>query len=77
MDFFMKNILVLVCFFPLLGVLLIILWPKGKENETAVKWIYRYQFGHGPPKQRDQDCGHHWRCNSRVCRINRPGRGQS
>ena len=39
MDFFMKNILTLVCFFPLLGVFLIILWPKGKENETAVKWI--------------------------------------
>ncbi len=39
MDFFMKNILTLVCFFPLLGVVLIILWPKGKENDTAIKWI--------------------------------------
>ena len=39
MDFFMKNILILVCFFPLLGVLLIILWPKGKDDGTAIKWI--------------------------------------
>lgn len=39
MDFFMKNILNFVCYFPLLGVLLILLWPQGKEHETAVKWI--------------------------------------
>lgn len=37
MSFFMENILSIVCFFPLLGVVLIILWPK--ENEQGVKWI--------------------------------------
>jgi NADH-quinone oxidoreductase subunit M len=39
MDFFMKNLLLLVCFFPLIGVLLIILWPKGEQHNSAVKWI--------------------------------------
>ena len=39
MDFFMKNILLLVCFFPLVGVFLIIFWPKGEQHNTAVKWI--------------------------------------
>ena len=39
MEFLMDHILNFVCFFPLLGVLLILLWPKGKEHETAVKWI--------------------------------------
>ncbi|MBI4446212.1 MAG: NADH-quinone oxidoreductase subunit M [Acidobacteria bacterium] len=35
----MANILNFVCYFPLVGVVLIMLWPKGKEHETAVKWI--------------------------------------
>ncbi len=39
MDFFMQNILNWVCFFPLIGVVLILFWPKGKEHEEAVKWI--------------------------------------
>jgi NADH-quinone oxidoreductase subunit M len=39
MDFFMKNILVIVCFFPLVGVVLIMLWPKGEKHSEAVKWI--------------------------------------
>ncbi|HXK59763.1 MAG TPA: NADH-quinone oxidoreductase subunit M [Acidobacteriota bacterium] len=39
MDFFMKNILLLVCFFPLVGVLLILLWPKGEKHDRAIKWI--------------------------------------
>ena len=39
MGFFMTNILTIVCFFPLLGVLMILFWPKGKEHETEVKWI--------------------------------------
>jgi NADH-quinone oxidoreductase subunit M len=39
MDFFMRNILTIVCLFPLLGVLLILLVPKGKEHEDKVKWI--------------------------------------
>jgi NADH-quinone oxidoreductase subunit M len=39
MDFFMKNILLLVCFLPLLGVLLIVFWPRGEQHNTAIKWI--------------------------------------
>ena len=39
MDFFMQKILNWVCFFPLVGVVLILLWPKGKEHEGAIKWI--------------------------------------
>jgi len=39
MSFFMENILTIVCFFPLLGVALIILWPKGKEHDESIKWI--------------------------------------
>ena len=39
MDLFMKNILLLVCFFPLVGVLLIVFWPKGEQHNNAVKWI--------------------------------------
>ena len=39
MRFFMENILTIVCFFPLLGVALIILWPKGKEHDESIKWI--------------------------------------
>jgi NADH-quinone oxidoreductase subunit M len=39
MDFFMRNILLLVCFFPLVGVALIILWPKGEQHDSAVRWI--------------------------------------
>ena len=39
MSFFMDNILTIVCFFPLLGVALIILWPKGKEHDESIKWI--------------------------------------
>ncbi len=39
MEFFMRNLLIFVCFFPLLGVLLILVTPKGKEHEGTVKWI--------------------------------------
>ena len=39
MSFFMDHILTIVCFFPLVGVVLIVLWPKGKEHEDAAKWI--------------------------------------
>lgn len=39
MDFFMGNILNIVTYFPLAGVVLIILWPKGKENDDAIRWI--------------------------------------
>jgi NADH-quinone oxidoreductase subunit M len=39
MDFFMRNILNIVLYFPLVGVVLIILWPKGKENEDGIRWI--------------------------------------
>ncbi|MDA2928891.1 NADH-quinone oxidoreductase subunit M [Acidobacteria bacterium AH-259-O06] len=39
MSFFMENILNFVCFFPLIGVVLIVLWPKGKEHENGVKWV--------------------------------------
>lgn len=39
MSFLMENILTIVCFFPLLGVALIIVWPKGKEHDPSIKWI--------------------------------------
>ncbi|MFQ5739596.1 MAG: NADH-quinone oxidoreductase subunit M [Acidobacteriota bacterium] len=39
MEFFMRNILILVCFFPLVGVLLLLLTPKGKEHDNQAKWI--------------------------------------
>ena len=39
MNFFMVNILNIVCFFPLVGVVLIILWPRGEGSDKAVKWI--------------------------------------
>ena len=39
MSFFMDNILTIVCFFPLLGVALIIVWPRGKEHDESIKWI--------------------------------------
>ncbi|MEE2822460.1 MAG: NADH-quinone oxidoreductase subunit M [Acidobacteriota bacterium] len=39
MSFFMENILTIVCFFPLLGVALIVVWPKGKEHDQSIKWI--------------------------------------
>jgi len=39
MSFFMENILTIVCFFPLLGVALIVLWPREKGQEDAVRWI--------------------------------------
>ena len=39
MDFFMRNILNIVTYFPLVGVVLIILWPKGKENDDGIRWI--------------------------------------
>jgi NADH-quinone oxidoreductase subunit M len=39
MDFLMRNILNIVVYFPLIGVVLILLWPKGKENEDAIRWI--------------------------------------
>ena len=39
MSFFMENILTIVCFFPLLGVVLIVLWPRREGQEDAAKWI--------------------------------------
>ncbi|MCH8319648.1 MAG: Fe-S-binding domain-containing protein, partial [Acidobacteria bacterium] len=39
MSFFMENILTIVCFFPLLGVVLIVLWPRREGQEDAVRWI--------------------------------------
>ncbi|MFB3904694.1 MAG: NADH-quinone oxidoreductase subunit M [Acidobacteriota bacterium] len=39
MDFLMKHILLLVCFFPLVGVLLILFWPRGEQHNTAIKWV--------------------------------------
>ncbi|MCZ6769222.1 MAG: NADH-quinone oxidoreductase subunit M, partial [Acidobacteria bacterium] len=39
MSFFMENILTIVCFFPLTGVVLILLWPRKGEQENAIKWI--------------------------------------
>jgi len=39
MDFFLKNILLLVCFFPLAGVLLILFWPKGERSDNSIRWI--------------------------------------
>ncbi|MBI2822425.1 MAG: NADH-quinone oxidoreductase subunit M [Acidobacteria bacterium] len=39
MDFFMRNILSIVTYFPLVGVVLIVLWPKGKEHEDGVRWV--------------------------------------
>ncbi len=39
MDFLMRNILNIVIYFPLVGVVLIILWPKGKEHEDEIRWI--------------------------------------
>ncbi len=39
MSFFMDNILTIVCFFPLLGVALILVWPRGKEHDGSIKWI--------------------------------------
>jgi NADH-quinone oxidoreductase subunit M len=44
MDFFMRNILTIVCFFPLVGIPLILLWPKGKEHDEGVKWIANIVF---------------------------------
>jgi len=37
MDFFMRNILNIVCYLPLVGLILIMLTKR--ENENAVKWI--------------------------------------
>ena len=39
MGFFMEHILNFVCFFPLVGVVLIICWPRGKGQDNAIKWI--------------------------------------
>ena len=39
MGFFMENILSIVCFFPLVGVVLILFWPRGNGSDNAVKWI--------------------------------------
>ena len=39
MGFFMENILSIVCFFPLVGVVLILFWPRGDGSDNAVKWI--------------------------------------
>jgi NADH-quinone oxidoreductase subunit M len=44
MDFFMRNILTIVCFFPLVGVPLILFWPRGREYENGVKWIANIIF---------------------------------
>ena len=38
MDFLMQNILVLVCFFPLMGIPIILLIPKGNRSDSRVKW---------------------------------------
>ncbi len=38
MEFFMRNILIIVCFFPLLGVFLLLLIPKGEGQDSKVKW---------------------------------------
>lgn len=38
MDFLMQNILVLVCFFPLIGIPIILLIPKGNSSDSRVKW---------------------------------------
>ena len=37
MDFFMSNILNIVCYLPLVGLILIMFIKR--ENENAVKWI--------------------------------------
>jgi len=37
MEFFMSNILNIVCYFPLVGMILIMVTPK--KNEIAIKWI--------------------------------------
>ena len=39
MSFFMENILNFVCFFPLVGVVLILCWPKDENQDNSVKWI--------------------------------------
>ncbi len=39
MDFFMGNILTIVCLFPLVGVFLILLVPGGEGSDVRVKWI--------------------------------------
>ena len=39
MDFFMHNILVLVCLFPLLGIPIILLLPRGEGSDEKVKWV--------------------------------------
>ncbi len=39
MDFFMGNILTIVCLFPLAGVVLILLTPRGERRNLHVKWI--------------------------------------
>ena len=39
MGFFMGNILTIVCLFPLLGVLLIVLVPKGEGSDRRVKLL--------------------------------------
>ncbi len=39
MDFFMQNILIIVCLFPLLGVALIVLLPRDKGKDMKVKWV--------------------------------------
>ena len=35
MDFFMQNILIIVCLFPLLGVALIVLLPRDKGKAVS------------------------------------------
>jgi len=39
MEFFMANILNIVVYFPLLGVVLILLWPRAGNSDNAVRWI--------------------------------------
>ena len=35
----MRNILVLVCLFPLLGIPIILLLPRGEGSDEKVKWV--------------------------------------
>ena len=39
MDFFMRNILVLVCLFPLAGIPILLLLPKGEGSDQKVRWV--------------------------------------
>ena len=39
MDFVLRNILVLVCLFPLAGIPIILLVPRGKGSDETVRWV--------------------------------------